>query len=202
MYVYLVIKSIIDCTMDAFTTFCNFINNNEECDDDTAAFKTYFDAYSNYLVSKKYQMNDIKRYRMNSIIDYFIQHKKPDINKQELYNHYHKHVKDNFNMTLNPPKNLLYEQEKQEYEDKKMEEFINDTDDVQQHYRDYLNRCQYLAQVGLYCSNKQEDNDIEYLSDSDESYYSDNYSSYDDYEYDDVYDNYDYFEEPLSDEEY
>jgi hypothetical protein len=164
--------------------------------DELAAFKDYYTAYSSYLVARKYNLDDIKKFRMNSVIDYFMQvNMLADTCRGDLRKYYLKHISDVFDKTLDPPRCPFYLEEKYTREEQKTKEYEEQTDEVKQHYRELDAKYKYFAELNhkLTCHDEDDDNMSssgtyqeyhDYASTSSEAY--DNY--YDEYSYDE-YDN-------------
>jgi hypothetical protein len=202
--------------MNNFVDFCSYFNNdNNESTRfyDIAAFKNYYNAYSNYLVARKYNLEDIKKYRMNSVIDYFMQiNMLSDTYRDELRLYYLKHINDDYNRTLNPPRCPFYLEEKLKREQAQQEEYENETDEVKQHYRELDAKSTYLVRLNYKLTHADEGNDIvcdtcdeycDWTSTSSEA--NDYYDEYcDDYDNDniDIYDNCDNYDDDDYDDDY
>jgi hypothetical protein len=174
-------------------------NNNRTDNDD--ALKDYYDAYCTYLVSRKYNIDTIKTYRKNAIIDFYITQNNIDTSlRSALDNYYIANVYDTFNKKLNPPQCFFHEVRMAQ----KHEEYIKkrdiETDDVEQHYINLRNmyKTVYEEMNNLNnVHNNLNDNNIiqsDYNEDLESNY--DKYNEYDD-EYYNIYDS-DYY----SDNEY
>lgn len=195
-----------------FLNFCEYFVNDrpqiELCD--LEDYKQYFNAYNSFMVSKKMSLNDIKKYRMNSIIDYYMDIHKNQQNTQprnvylEIYQN---NIRDQFNKTLNPPVNpfFLEERERKEAEEKQRKE--DENDDIKDHYRYLELKYKYFADLVYRMNHPQEFEDdysnsdyrIDENTDSDSMSFTDEY--YDDESYnEEVYDEYD--DDYYSDEEY
>ena len=187
--------------MNNFVDFCDYFNNDNNQSHlfaDIAAFKDYYNAYSNYLVARKYNLEDIKRFRMNSVIDYFMQiNMLNDTYRDELRKYYVNHINDAYNRTLNPPKCPFYLAEKLTKEQTRLQQFEDETDEVKQHYKELDAKSKYLVELNYKLNHPEENDDnmtdnyneeYEYSSTSSETneYYED---SYDEYDNNDVYDN-------------
>jgi hypothetical protein len=204
--------------MNNFVDFCSYFNNDNNRSmrfDELGAFKDYYAAYSSYLVARKYDLEDIKRFRMNSVIDYFMQiNMLNDTYRDELRRYYIKYVQDDFNRTLNPPRCPFYLEEKYAEEQQKLKEYEDETDEVKQHYRELDAKYKYFAELNhkLTCHDEDDDNMSssesyqeyhDYASTSSEAYdnYYDEYS-YDDYDNNDAYDNDNYDDDEYDDDYY
>ena len=179
---------------------CADENNNNTDNDD--ALKDYYDAYCTYLVSRKFNIDTIKTYRKNAIIDFYITQNNIDTSlRSVLDNYYIANVCDTFNKKLNPPPCFFHEvrmaQKHEEYTEKREIE----TDDVAQHYINLKNmyKTVYEEMNNLNnAHNNLNDNNNNIQSDYNDDLESnyDKYNEYDD-EYYNIYDS-DYY----SDNEY
>jgi hypothetical protein len=198
--------------MNNFMDFCGYFNNqnnNKSEFNEIAAYKNMYNAYSSYLVARKYNLEDIRKYRMNSLIDYFIQiNKLPDNSREEFRKYYLAYIKDDFNVTLNPPRCPFYEEEKAKREEAERQRIEDENDDIKEHYRQLDCRYKFFAELVHRLNNPQlyeyNENDENLLYDDDLSTSDSNesYEEYSSYEYDDdQYDGYDN-EDYMSDDEY
>jgi len=179
---------------------CADENNNNTDNDD--ALKDYYDAYCTYLVSRKFNIDTIKTYRKNAIIDFYITQNNIDTSlRSVLDNYYIANVCDTFNKKLNPPPCFFHEvrmaQKHEEYTEKREIE----TDDVAQHYINLKNMYKTVYEEMNNLNNvhnnlNDNNNNIQsdYNDDLESNY--DKYNEYDD-EYYNIYDS-DYY----SDNEY
>jgi len=174
-------------------------NNNRTDNDD--ALKDYYDAYCTYLVSRKYNIDTIKTYRKNAIIDFYITQNNIDTSlRSALDNYYIANVYDTFNKKLNPPQCFFHEVRMAQ----KHEEYIKkrdiETDDVEQHYINlrnmYKNVYEEMNNLNNVHNNLNDNNIIQSDYNEDLESNCDKYNEYDD-EYYNIYDS-DYY----SDNEY
>lgn len=198
--------------MNNFADFCDYFNNRNNQNpafQDAEAYKSYYNAYSSYLVARKYDLKDVKTYRMNSLIDYFMElNHLSNTYRQDLRKYYLQHVKDDINTVLNAPRCPFYEAERLQREEQKQAQYEEDTDEVRQHYKDLEYKYKCIADFVHRINHPEEDK-----LDDIENYYSDHSSTtsetvdydeyeYDDYDYDDNYDNYCDQEDYMSDNDY
>uniref|UniRef100_A0A6C0J2U6 Uncharacterized protein n=1 Tax=viral metagenome TaxID=1070528 RepID=A0A6C0J2U6_9ZZZZ len=183
-----------------FDSYCNYICNNIDFKEKLITEGEYLDAirdycnnFSSFLLIKKKDLDNIKEYRKNIIIDYYISTYKVD-NKEVLNKYYLDNIKDNYNMTFKPP--LSYEYY--------CNDLINNVnDDVNDHYNFINKKCEYYGNKSMIDKNNIED-DLNYAFDDGDtisivSTIDDYYDEYDDYEdYNDEY--YDENEEYFSDD--
>lgn len=198
--------------MNNFADFCDYFNNKNNQNhvfQDAQAYKTYYDAYSSYLVARKYNLEDVKTYRMNSLIDYFMELNKLNQNyREDLRKYYLTYIKDNFNTVLNAPRCPFYEAERLQREEEQQAQYEDDTDEVRQHYKDLEAKYKCIVDMVYKINHPDEEQyDDEYYAYSDRSSTTsdtidfDEYDYYEDYEYDDNYDNYEQ-DDYISDDDY
>ena len=73
-------------TGEKWNIYNNDKNNFQDYED---AYKDYYDAYCTYLVSRKYNIDVIKTYRKNAIVDFYITQNNLDNSlRKELDNYY------------------------------------------------------------------------------------------------------------------
>lgn len=184
--------------------FCEYFNNNHQnnTSSDLDAYKTYYDSYSNYLVAKKYNNNDIKTYRMNTLIDCFISMNNLDNNlREDLRKYYMMNIKDNFNRILDPPKCQLFEDEKQSRLEMLQQQYEDETDDVKQHYKGLQDKYRYYSDL-LERINHPQDEQFPYDDEYSDGYTTETFSDNYEEEYDDYYDEYEYYEDDYDNDEY
>jgi hypothetical protein len=180
---------------------CADENKNHSDNDD--ALKDYYDAYCSYLVSRKYNVDTIKTYRKNAIINFYITQNNIDTSLRTVLDKYYiANVCDTFNKKLNPPPCFFHEvrmaQKQEEYREKRDVE----TDDVAQHYINLRNMYKTVYDE-MNNQNNVQNNVQNNLNDNIQSDYKDelesNNDKYFDYfeEYYNIYDSDDY-----SDNEY
>ena len=183
-----------------FDSYCNYICNNTDFKEKLITEGEYLDAIrdycnniSSFLLIKKKDLDNIKEYRKNIIIEYYISTYKVD-NKEVLNNYYLANIKDTYNMTFNPPPSYEYY----------CNDLINNVnDDVNDHYNFINKKCEYYGNKSMIDKNNIED-DLNYAFDDGDtisvvSTIDDYYDEYDDYEdYNDEY--YDENEEYFSDD--
>jgi hypothetical protein len=194
---------------------CTDENNNHTNNDD--ALKDYYDAYCSYLVSRKYNIDTIKIYRKNAIIDFYITQNNIDNSLRNILdNYYIANVRDTFNKKLNPPPCFFHQARMKQKNEEEREKREIETDDVAQHYINLRNMYKTAYEEMNNVNNVQNndnvnDNNIqndyndelesnndkyfdhyeEYYNIYDSDYYSDN-EYYSDTYSDDYYDNNDY----------
>lgn len=170
--------------MQVYSEFNNFVtsvfNNKSE-------FKTYFDAYTTFLISMKFDYDDIKNKRMNLLINYYYDNIS-SINhlvKCDYKKYYENYIVDNLKLEKYQPVSSLNYEEEPEQQD----------EDTQLHYRDYFARYDYNKKETI--PDTLDENDDYYDNDNDSKYSelsddnsSDIYSLNSLYEYSDDYEEY------------
>jgi hypothetical protein len=177
-----------------FESYCNYICNYTDFKEKLITEGEYLDAIrdycnnvSSFLLIKKKDIKDIKNYRKNMIINYYMSVYKID-DKDELVKYYASYIKDGYNAKLNPPPSYEY------YGC----DFVEEDDDVKDHYDTINKKYEYYGNESRIDKNNIND-DLDYaFNDGDtisvvstyDNYY-DEYEEYDDCDYYD--DNEDYF---------
>ena len=190
---------------DDFTNFADYLNNsknvknvNNESNDDS--LKEYHNSYTKFLMTRKYNIDKIKYYRMNAIVDSFMYNKNmTDIDIQKsLIDYYIKNIKDYFDNTFKPNTCFFVKArlERQAYE--KIDKYEKDTDEIALHYKEINDKNKYYYEKSIEIIN-----DDNYSESYIENEYCDEDDYYSDYNTDDYYyDEYvtDYSTDYLSDE--
>ena len=183
---------------------CTDENNDLQDYDD--ALKDYYDAYCSYLVSRKYNTADIRKYRKNTIIDFYIMQNKLDNSlRSDLDNYYSNNIIDTFNKKLDPPPCFFHQARMSQKYQEEQEKRELETDDVAQHYINLKNMYKSVYEGMTTTSanannpnyNMQsdcEDNESNY--DKSCEYYDEYYNIYDS----DYYSEYDYYSDAYSDD--
>jgi len=176
-------------------SICNDENNDLQDYDD--ALKDYYDAYCSYLVSRKYNIADIKKYRKNTIIDFYIMQNKLDNSlRNDLDYYYSNNIIDTFNKKLDPPPCFFHQARMSQKCQEEQEKRELETDDVAQHYINLKNMYKSVYE-GMTTSsanvNNQNYNNQSECEDNESNY--DKYREYyDNDEYYNIYDS-DYYSE-------
>jgi hypothetical protein len=171
--------------MQVYTEFNNFITN---VFNNKPEFKTYFDSYTTFLITMKYDCDDIKNKRMNLLINYYYDSLENPCHsiKYDCMKYYETYIVDDFKLEKicqQVPYNFTEEEQEQQDED------------TQMHYRDYFARYDYNKKES---NNDTFDENEEYYDNDDNTKYSeisednssDMYSLNSLYEYSDDYDEY------------
>lgn len=187
-------------------SICNDENNDLQDYDD--ALKDYYDAYCTYLVSRKYNIADIKKYRKNTIIDFYIMQNKLDNSlRNDLDNYYSNNIIDTFNKKLDPPPCFFHQARMSQKYQEEQEKRELETDDVAQHYISLKNMYKSVYE-GMTTSsanaNNQNYNNQSDCEDNESNYeksreYCDNDEYYNIYD-SDYYSEYDYYSDAYSDD--
>ena len=197
--VYIFENNIIMLNTNHFDSYCNHICNNKEFnemliteEDYLDSIKDYCNNFSSFLVIKKKPIDDIKNYRKEIIIDYYILTYKYD-NKEELKKYYEKNIKDDYNMKYNPPPSyMIYDNDEE----------VEKQDDISDHYDNINKKYEYYGNKSLIDKNNiDEDLDYDFNDDgtismvsSQDNIYDENYDDYEDF------DDYEEYEEYFSDD--
>lgn len=179
-----------------FLSFITQMNNDSNCDEEMSCYKSIYEGYTTYMVSKKYNINYIKTARMNSIINSYIDYKNSAFDKKLLEYYYKNNYRDSFNMILNPPKCMFTEAAREKRMEAEYEKREKETDDIKKHYDGINEKYKYYYELS---QKKEEDIEEEFQEEYHEYSEDDHYSTDDsDYYY---YDNYsDYESDYMSDE--
>jgi hypothetical protein len=185
---------------------CTDENNNHTNNDD--ALKDYYDAYCSYLVSRKYNIDTIKIYRKNAIIDFYITQNNIDNSLRNILdNYYIANVRDTFNKKLNPPPCFFHQARMEQKNEEEREKREIETDDVAQHYINLKNmyKTAYEEMTNITTNNVLNDNIVATQSDCEDT--ESIYDKYGDYceEYYNIYDSdyytdYEYYSDAYSDD--
>jgi hypothetical protein len=187
-------------------SICNDENNDLQDYDD--ALKDYYDAYCSYLVSRKYNIADIKKYRKNTIIDFYIMQNKLDNSlRNDLNNYYSNNIIDTFNKKLDPPPCFFHQARMSQKYQEEQEKRELETDDVAQHYISLKNMYKSVYEGMTMSSanvNNPNYNNQSECEDNESNYdksreYCDNDEYYNIYD-SDYYSEYDYNSEAYSDD--
>jgi len=165
-------------------------NNNHNDNDD--ALKDYYDAYCSYLVSRKFNMDTIKTYRKNAIIDFYITQNNIDTSLRSVLDKYYiANVRDTFNKKLNPPPCFFHEVRMAKKQEANQEKRDVETDDVAQHYINLKNMYKTVYEEINNVHNLNDNNNIQSDYNDDLESNNDKYFDYDE-EYYNIYDS-DYY---------
>jgi hypothetical protein len=171
--------------MQVYSEFNNFVTN---VFNNKTEFKTYFDAYTTFLITMKYNNDDIKNKRMNLLINYYYDNLVDDTShlvKCDYEKYYETYIVDDLKLEKYHHVSSYFKEEEQEEQQ---------DEDTLLHYRDYFARYDNKNNN----INDNVDENEEYFDNDDDSKYSelsedntsDIYSSTSLYEYSDDYDEY------------
>jgi len=185
-----------------FTHFADYLNNSKNANNKSIdeTLKEYHNAYTTFLMTRKYNIDKIKYYRMNVIVDSFMYNiNMNDIDiRKSLINYYIENIKDCLDNTLKPNACFFVKArlERQAYE--KIDKYEKDTDEIALHYKGINDKNKYYYEKSIEIIN-----DDNYSESYIENEYCDEDDYYSDYNTDDYYyDEYvtDYSTDYLSDE--
>lgn len=185
---FAVFADMYNDTGEKWNVYTDENNDHPDYDD---SLKDYYDAYSTYLVSRKYNGDTIKTFRKNAIIDFYITQNNIDNSLRNVLDKYYiANIIDKFNKQLNPPPCFFHEvRMAKKYEEEKEKRDI-ETDDVAQHYINLKNMYKYVHEEMSNIANSNNNlNDNNIQTDYNDELESNNDKYYD--YYDEYYDDYD-----------
>jgi len=176
-----------------FADFANImISDNAIADDSLKIYniKELYDGYVKHLMVRKYNTEDILRYRMEAVVDYYIDfygnNKNYDRNK--LIAQYKNCINDNFDKKLNPPKCFLTMARREYLANELREKMENESCDINTHYKMINAKYEYYNQLNNTERQKHANENDEYYDEYNENNYEDEFNSsicnsddYDDY---------------------
>ena len=177
-----------------FADFANImINDNTIADDSLKIYniKELYDGYIKHLMVRKYNKDDILRYRMEAVVDYYIDfygnNKNYDRNK--LIAQYKNCIDDSFDKKLNPPKCFLTMARREYLANELKEKMEYESCDINTHYKMINTKYQYYNDLNNAEKQKQTNENDEYYDEYNENNYEDelNSSNYNSDDYDDYY---------------
>jgi len=179
----------------SFIDFANImIGDNNIADDSSKIYniKELYDGYVKHLMVRKYKREDILLYRMEAVVDYYLDFYENNKNydRNKLITQYKNSIVDCFNKTFNPPKSFLTTARREDNENELKEKMEYENCDINTHYKMINMKYEYYGQLNNSAKQKQNavDND-EYYEDYDDYYNEDelNSSNYNSDDYDDYY---------------
>jgi len=176
-----------------FADFANIIISDNAIADDSLKIyniKELYDGYVKHLMVRKYNTEDILRYRMEAVVDYYIDfygdNKNYDRNK--LIAQYKNCINDNFDKKLNPPKCFLTMARREYLANELREKIENESCDINTHYKMINAKYEYYNQLNNTERQKHANENDEYYDEYNENNYEDEFNSsicnsddYDDY---------------------
>jgi hypothetical protein len=177
-----------------FADFANImINDNTIAEDSLKIYniKELYDGYIKHLMVRKYNKDDILRYRMEAVVDYYIDfygnNKNYDRNK--LIAQYKNCINDNFDKKLNPPKCFLTMARREYLANELKEKMEYESCDINTHYKMINAKYKYYNDLNNAEKQKQTNENDEYYDEYNENNYEDelNSSIYNSDDYDDYY---------------
>ena len=123
-----------------FADFANIMINDKTIAEDSLKIyniKELYDGYIKHLMVRKYNKDDIQRYRMEAVVDYYIDfygnNKNYDRNK--LIAQYKNCIDDSFDKKLNPPKCFLTMARREYLANELKEKMEYESCDINTHYK-------------------------------------------------------------------
>jgi hypothetical protein len=177
-----------------FADFANIIISDNTIADDSLKIyniKELYDGYIKHLMVRKYNKDDIKRYRMEAVVDYYIDfygnNKNYDRNK--LIAQYKNCIDDCFDKKLNPPKCFLTMARREYLANELKEKMEYESCDINTHYKMINAKYKYYNDLNNAEKQKQTNENDEYYNEYNENNYEDelNSSNYNSDDYDDYY---------------
>jgi hypothetical protein len=177
-----------------FADFANImINDNTIAEDSLKIYniKELYDGYIKHLMVRKYNKDDILRYRMEAVVDYYIDfygnNKNYDRNK--LIAQYKNCIDDSFDKKLNPPKCFLTMARREYLANELKEKMEYESCDINTHYKMINAKYKYYNDLNNAEKQKQTNDNDEYYDEYNENNYEDelNSSIYNSDDYDDYY---------------
>lgn len=156
--------------------------------------KELFDGYVKHLIVRKYNVDDIKRYRMDAIVNYYIDFYgiNKNCDKNKLIIEYKKIIVDDFSNKLNPPKSFFTMARREYIANELKEKTEYENCDINTHYNtinkkyEYYNELNNSEERKRTTENEDNYNDYNYYDNYEDEHNSSNYNSddYDDYNFD------------------
>jgi hypothetical protein len=177
-----------------FADFANImINDNTIAEDYLKIYniKELYDGYIKHLMVRKYNKEDILRYRMEAVVDYYIDfygnNKNYDRNK--LIAQYKNCINDSFDKKINPPKCFLTMARREYLANELKEKMEYESCDINTHYKMINAKYKYYNDLNNAEKQKQTNENDEYYDEHNENNYEDelNSSIYNSDDYDDYY---------------
>jgi len=176
-----------------FADFANIMISDDAIADNSLKIyniKELYDGYVKHLMVRKYNTEDILRYRMEAVVDYYIDfygnNKNYDRNK--LIAQYKNCINDNFDKKLNPPKCFLTMARREYLANELREKMENESCDINTHYKMINAKYEYYNQLNNTERQKHANENDEYYDEYNENNYEDEFNSsicnsddYDDY---------------------
>jgi len=178
----------------SFADFANImISDNTIAVDSRKIYniKELYDGYIKHLMVRKYKHEDILRYRMEAVVDYYLDfygnNKNYDRNK--LIAQYKNSIADDFDKKLNPPKCYLTIVRREDIANELKEKMEYESCDINTHYKMINTKYEYYGELNNSEKQKQSANEKDEYYDECNDYYNDdelnssicNSEDYDDY---------------------
>lgn len=180
----------------SFTDFANImINDNTIANDSSKIYniKELYDGYIKHLMVRKYSKEDILRYRMETVVDYYMDFygNNKNYDRNNLISQYKNNISDKFDKKFNPPKCFLTIARREDIANELKEKMEYESCDINTHYKMINMKYEYYGELNNSAKEKQTaiDND-EYYEECNDYYNDDEFNSsicnsddYDDYYY-------------------
>jgi hypothetical protein len=178
----------------SFADFANImISNNNIADYSNEIYniKELYDGYIKHLMVRKYNKEDILRYRMEAVVDYYIDFygNNKNYNINNLISQYKNSIVDDFDKKLNPPKCFLTMARREYLANELKEKMEYESCDINTHYKMINTKYEYYNELLNCKKQKQTVAENEEYYDEYNYYYNDdelnssicNSDDYDDY---------------------
>ena len=165
----------------SFADFANImISDNTIADDSREIYniKELYDGYIKHLMVRKYKREDILRYRMEAIVDYYLDFygNNKNYDRSKLIAQYKNSIADRFDKKLNPPKCYLTIARREDIANELKEKMEYESCDINTHYKMINMKYEYYGELNN--SEKQMQKQMQTANDNDEYYdeYNDHYN--------------------------
>jgi hypothetical protein len=170
------------------------INKNTLTDESLTIYniKELFDGYVKHLIVRKINVDDIKKYRMEVVVNYYIDFYgiNKNYDKNKLISQYKNSIVDDITNKLNPPKSFFTMARREYIANELKEKTEYENCDINTHYNTINKKYEYYRELNNSEERKRAiENDDNYID-----YYYDNYeddennsSNYNSDDYDDYY---------------
>jgi hypothetical protein len=178
----------------SFADFANIMisdNNIADYSNEIYNIKELYDGYIKNLMVRKYNKEDILRYRMEAVVDYYIDFygNNKNYNRDKLISQYKNSIVDDFDKKLNPPKCFLTMARREYLANELKEKMEYESCDINTHYKMINTKYEYYNELHNCKKQKQTVNENDEYYDEYNYYYNDdelnssicNSDDYDDY---------------------
>ena len=178
----------------SFADFANIMisdNNITNYSHEIYNIKELYDGYIKHLMVRKYNKEDILRYRMEAVVDYYLDFygNNKNFDRNKLVAQYKNSIVDDFDKKLNPPKCFLTIARREDIANELKEKMEYESCDINTHYKTINMKYEYYNELHNCKKQKQTVNENDEYYDEYNDYYNDdelnssicNSDDYDDY---------------------